>query len=84
MRHYIKDASLVAMTTDRVTTVRLPVEVAEVVELMADVKGTTVSSEIRESVIARVRANLADPEFRAHLDEILERRKALIERLAKQ
>lgn len=83
-------ASFMVMADNRITAARHSGkseelgQVAGVAELVVDANGATAQSATPESVMARVRANLADPAFRGRLDEILERRKALIERLAKQ
>jgi glutamate-1-semialdehyde aminotransferase len=71
------------MDGTRTTTVRLPSELAEEVEAIARVRGTSVNAVVREALLAEVSRAKADPEFMGALTEIIERDRSLLERLAR-
>ena len=65
------------------TTVRLPTELADEVEAVARVRGTSVNQLIVDSLRAEIDRVRADEDFTSRAERLLERDKALLERLAK-
>lgn len=65
------------------TTVRLPQELAEQAEAVARVKGTSVNALIVESLAAEIARVRKDEDFTARAARLLERDKALLDRLAR-
>jgi predicted transcriptional regulator len=65
------------------TTVRLPDELADEAEAVARVQGTSVNALIIESLTAEVERVRSDKAFTKRARQLLERDKALLERLAK-
>lgn len=65
------------------TTVRLPTELADEAEAVARVRGTSVNQLIVESLRAEIERVRADDDFTSRAKRLLERDKALLERLAR-
>jgi len=65
------------------TTVRLPTELADEAEAVARVRGTSVNQLIVESLRAEIDRVRADDDFASRAKRLLERDKALLERLAR-
>lgn len=65
------------------TTVRLPDELADEVEAVARVKGTSVNALIIDSLAAEIDRVRSDKEFTARARELLQRDKELLDRLAR-
>ncbi len=65
------------------TTVRLPTELADEAEAVARVRGTSVNQLIVDSLRAEIDRVRADEDFTSRAERLLERDKALLERLAK-
>ena len=65
------------------TTVRLPTELADEVEAVARVRGTSVNQLIVDSLRAEIDRVRADEDFTSRAERLLERDKALLERFAK-
>ena len=65
------------------TTVRLPTELADEAEAVARVRGTSVNQLIVESLRAEIDRVRADDDFTSRAKRLLERDKALLERLAR-
>ncbi|MGH9073182.1 MAG: ribbon-helix-helix protein, CopG family [Acidimicrobiales bacterium] len=70
------------MDDTRTTTVRLPSELADDVEAVARARGTSVNAVVKEALVAEVARAKADPEFMAALQQVIERDRNLLERLA--
>lgn len=64
------------------TTVRLPTELADEAEAVARVQGTSVNQLIVDSLRAEIDRVRADDDFTSRAKRLLERDKALLERLA--
>ena len=65
------------------TTVRLPTGLADEAEAVACVRGTSVNQLIVDSLRAEIDRVRADEDFTSRAERLLERDKALLERLAK-
>jgi len=65
------------------TTVRLPTELADEADAVARVRGTSVNQLIVESLRAEIDRVRADDDFTSRAKRLLERDKALLERLAR-
>ena len=65
------------------TTVRLPAELADEADAVARVRGTSVNQLIVESLRAEIDRVRADDDFTSRAKRLLERDKALLERLAR-
>lgn len=65
------------------TTVRLPTALAEEAETVARVRQTSVNQLIVESLRAEIDRVRADDDFTSRAEKLLERDKALLERLAR-
>jgi hypothetical protein len=65
------------------TTVRLPEELAATAEAVARVNGVSVNALITESLSAEIARVKTDTKFMARMSELLERDKALLDRLAR-
>jgi predicted DNA-binding protein len=70
------------VANDHVTTIRLPIELADALELVARAEGKPVSEVIREAIAAHVEKRRADPEFQRRLRERIEADRRILERLA--
>lgn len=60
---------------------RLDAELAQRMQAVAEIEGATVSEFIREAIAEHVERRRADPEFRRHVKETLERNRRLLEQL---
>jgi predicted transcriptional regulator len=67
----------------RQTTVRLPEELADRVEAVARVRGTSVNALIVESLTAEIERVRTDTDFTDRARKLLERDKELLDRLAR-
>ena len=65
------------------TTVRLPTELADEADAVARVRGTSVNQLIVESLRAEIDRVRADDDFTSRATRLLERDKAVLERLAR-
>ena len=65
------------------TTVRLPTELADEADAVARVQGTSVNQLIVDSLRAEIDRVRADNDFTSRAKRLLERDKALLERLAR-
>jgi len=65
------------------TTVRLPTELADEAEAVARVRGTSVNQLIVDSLRSEIERVRADDDFTSRAKRLLERDKALLERLAR-
>ena len=65
------------------TTVRLPDELADEVEAVARVRGTSVNALIVESLSAEIERVRADKDFTTRARKLLERDQELLDRLAR-
>ena len=65
------------------TTVRLPTELADEAEAVARVQGTSVNQLIVESLRAEIDRVRTDDDFTSRAKRLLERDKALLDRLAR-
>ena len=65
------------------TTVRLPNELADAVEAVARVRGSSVNQLIVDSLRAELKRVRADEDFTARAKRLIERDRELLERLAK-
>lgn len=65
------------------TTVRLPEELADEVEVIARVRGTSMNALIIESLAAEVARVRADKDFTSRLRDLMKRDKELLDRLAR-
>ena len=63
-------------------TLRMDERLAEKVQTIADVEGTTVSDVIREALAEHVEQRRRDPEFQAMLQRNLQRHQQLLNMLA--
>jgi len=68
--------------TKKVTTVRMPEELAEEVEAVARGRGVSINTVVVEALGAEIERVKADKEFMALLHEITERDKEILDRLA--
>jgi glutamate-1-semialdehyde aminotransferase len=66
----------------RVTTVRMPQELAEEVEAVARGRGMSINAVVLDAVSAEIQRVRNDAEFMAKLREIAERDKEILDRLA--
>jgi len=65
------------------TTVRLPDQLAEQAEAVARVKGTSVNALIVDSLRAEIERVRADKDFTTRANQLLQRDKELLDRLAR-
>jgi len=66
----------------KTTTVRLPAELADQVEVVARGRGVTVNAVVVDALVAEVERVKADEQFMAHLRRVTERDKEILDRLA--
>ncbi len=71
------------MEERKAMTVRLDSEQAEDLEAIAAAEGTPVSEEVRKAIARHIADKKKDKEFQARLKKIVERNKAILDRLAK-
>lgn len=67
----------------RAFTVRVPAEQAEALEPIAKTDGISVAEEVRGTLVERIEARKADPEFMALVKATVERSQAALDLLAK-
>ena len=67
----------------KTTTVRLPEDLADQVEVVARGKGVSVNAVVIDALLAEVERVRADEQFMAHLRKVTERDKEILDRLAK-
>lgn len=65
----------------RVTTLRLPAELAEEVEFVARIDGKPVSEFIRDAIAAHLASRRADPEFQQRLEARIKADREILKRL---
>lgn len=70
------------MANEHVTTIRLPIELADALELVARTERKPVSVVIREAIVAYIAKRRADPEFQRRLRERIAADRVILERLA--
>ncbi len=66
----------------KVMTLRLAGEQAEVLEYIAEVDGVSVSEAVREAIESHIRSRQADADFQKRLAASMERHKRILDRLA--
>lgn len=64
------------------TTIRLPIELYEELELVAKAEDKPVSEVIREAIAAHIEARRGDAEFQARLKERIKKDQAILKKLA--
>lgn len=69
--------------TTRARTLRLPVDQAEVLEVIAGIDEVSINEEIRRAITAHIEARRQDPDFRRRLQASIERNREILERLAR-
>jgi predicted transcriptional regulator len=67
----------------KTTTVRLPEDLADQVEVVARGRGVSVNAVVVDALLAEVERVRADKHFMAHLRKVTERDKEILDRLAK-
>jgi len=67
----------------KVTTVRMPQELAEQVEAVARGRGVSVNAVVLDALAAEIQRVRNDKDFMARLREITERDKEILDRLAR-
>jgi len=70
--------------TTRVTTVRLPEELAADAEAVARVEGVSLNEVVRQALREHIGAKRADKQFRDALTKVMDADRAILERLAKR
>ena len=70
------------MADTKSMTLRMDAHLAETVQTVADVEGTTVSNVIRDALAEHVERRRRDPEFQALLQRNLRRHQELLNMLA--
>lgn len=68
--------------TRKTTTVRLPEELADQVDVVARGRGVSVNAVVVDALVAEVEKVRADKTFMDHLRRITERDKEILDRLA--
>ena len=68
--------------TRKVTTVRMPQDLADEVEAIARGRGASVNAVILDALVAEIERVKNDKEFMARLREITERDREILDRLA--
>ena len=68
--------------TRKTTTVRLPEELADQVEVVARGRGVSVNAVVIDALIAEIDRVKADKQFMDHLRMVTERDKEILDRLA--
>ena len=67
----------------KATTVRLPEDLADQVEVVARGRGVSVNAVVVDALVAEVERVRADKQFMAQLRKVTERDKEILDRLAK-
>lgn len=70
------------MSLQKVMTIRLSVDLADELEIVARVDGSPVSEVIRDAIASHIAARRADPEFQRRLRERIEADRNILRRLA--
>ena len=70
------------VTSRKVTTVRLPEDLADEVEAVARGRGVSVNAVVVDALVAEIERVKTDKTFMAHLREITERGREVLDRLA--
>jgi predicted transcriptional regulator len=68
--------------TKKVTTVRMPEDLADEVEAVARGRGVSVNTVVIDALAAEIDRVKADKDFMAHLRALAERDKEILDRLA--
>jgi predicted DNA-binding protein len=63
------------------TTIRLPIDVYEELDLVAKAEDKPVSQVIREAIAAHIERRRADPEFQARLKERIKKDQKILRKL---
>jgi hypothetical protein len=66
----------------KVTTVRMPEELAEQVEVVARGRGVSVNTVVLDALHAEIKRVKSDKRFMCHLRELTERDREILDRLA--
>jgi len=66
----------------KTTTIRLPEDLADQVEVVARGRGVSVNAVVVDALVAEVERVKADTQFMAHLRKVTERDKEILDRLA--
>jgi len=74
---------LEADMTVKSRTLRLPADQAEALEAIAGVDEVSVNEEIQRAIAAHIEARRSDPDFRQRLQASIERKREILERLAR-
>jgi len=69
-------------TVRKVTTVRMPEELAEQVEVVARGRGVSVNTVVINALCAEIERVKSDREFMSHLRALTERDRQILDRLA--
>ena len=69
--------------TKKVTTVRMPEELAEQVDAVARGRGVSVNTVVVDALLAEIERVKGDAQFMTRLRQLTERDKEILERLAK-
>jgi predicted transcriptional regulator len=67
----------------KTTTVRMPEELADQVDVVARGRGVSVNTVVIDALVAEIERVKADKHFMAHLRRVTERDKEILDRLAK-
>jgi predicted transcriptional regulator len=67
----------------KVTTVRMPEELAEEIEVLARGRGVSVNTVVLDALAAEIERIKKDPDFIARLQEITTKDKEILDRLAR-
>ena len=67
----------------KTTTIRLPEDLADEVEVVARGRGVSVNAVVVDALVAEVERVKADTQFMAHLRKVTERDKEILDRLAR-
>jgi predicted transcriptional regulator len=67
----------------KTTTVRLPEDLADEVDVVARGRGVSVNTVVIDALVAEIERVKADKQFMAHLRRVTERDKEILDRLAR-
>lgn len=68
--------------TRKTTTVRLPEDLADEVDVVARGRGVSVNTVVVDALMAEIERVKADKQFMSHLRKVTERDKEILDRLA--
>lgn len=68
--------------TQKAMTLRLPVEQAEALELIAEVDGMSMSEAVRDAIDSHIETRRADDGFQKRLAAAMKRHQRILDRLA--